>query len=109
MTWASKKAFTVETSKIRVSEVARKVCAAFGIDPLTTMGEGALLITCRPSRVDELKKTMSKSSIPIQEIGVVGSGDGLHLVELNRRVRKFRPGRDRYWTVYEQAVARRLK
>ncbi|HKT22490.1 MAG TPA: AIR synthase-related protein, partial [Nitrososphaerales archaeon] len=45
MSVASGKSFAVDPLKIPVAEECRAICEAFGIDPLRTMGEGALLIT----------------------------------------------------------------
>ncbi|MDA4126166.1 MAG: AIR synthase-related protein [Thaumarchaeota archaeon] len=107
MATASGKSYLVETDKIPVSDEARKVCAAFGIDPLLTMGEGALLITCRPEHVSELKQTMASSSIPIEEVGRVNRGKGLAPMKGGLPM-KFKPGIDRYWPVYDRALRQGL-
>lgn len=106
MAHASRLSFAVRAGDIPVSEEATAVCRAFGIDPLHTMGEGALILTCRPSRVGALMREMSRAGIPAAEIGRVTRGKGL--VMENGRRRGSRPGPDRYWTAYERATARGL-
>ena len=109
MAAASRKSYEIETEKIPVSPEAREVCGAFGIDPLRSMGEGALLITCRPKRVSELKRTMMRSSIPVKEIGFVKNGNGVALIKGGIEMAKYEQGRDRYWTVYDRALRKGLR
>lgn len=108
MATASKKSFVVDVDSIPVPPEVRGVCAAFGIDPLTTMGEGSLLITCSPARVGGLERSVRQAGIPIIEIGAVKRGGGLRL-RRGDTTRKFLPGPDGYWTAYEEGVRRRLK
>jgi hydrogenase expression/formation protein HypE len=104
MAAASGKSYVIETENIPVSAEAREVCSAFGIDPLKSMGEGALLITCKPDRVFELKRTMKRSSIPVKEIGLVKNGTGVALMKGGNAMGKFKPLRDRYWPVYDRSL-----
>ncbi len=103
MAGASGKQFEVEAARIPVSKEAAAVCGAFRIDPLVTMGEGALLITCNPGRVDDLTKKLKRSGTGVTEIGVVRAGEGLMVMRGNRS-RRFRSGQDGYWAVYESAA-----
>lgn len=105
MATACGKSLVIETDKIPVSEEARAVCAAFGIDPLASMGEGALLVTCKQERVAELTHTMNRSSIPIEKIGQVKRGKGLVLMKGGSSMSKFKPTRDRYWSAYDRSLA----
>lgn len=108
MASASKKLFVVEVDRIPVSRAAKGVCTAFGLDPLATMGEGALLITCSPGRLPELQKTMRRAGIPLAEIGKVLEGGGLRLRGRDA-TKRFVPTPDGYWAAYEASVRRRLK
>lgn len=105
MAAASRKAFMVKVEQIPVSEDAREVCAAFSLDPLATMGEGALLITCGHGTTSELERRLSRRGIAVKVIGTVEKGDGLHVVNGRGRVRMFTPRFDRYWAAYAKAVA----
>ncbi len=109
MASASGKKFVVEPTEIPVSPEAASVCRCFGIDPLRTMGEGALLVTCSPTRVQALKRLMLEAGIPIREIGRVEEGEGVILSAPGRRGTRFRPAPDGYWIAYVRAVGRGLK
>ncbi len=104
MAWASKKAFVVDPGLIPVSEEATQVCASFGINPLMTMSEGALLITCNPRAVPLLEHTMTRADIPVREIGKVKEGNCLLLSRNGGRPTRPRLSSDRYWEAYEQAA-----
>jgi len=109
MARASHHAFEVDTGEIPVDETTTQVCSSFGLDPLTTMGEGALLLTCCPGAVSDLKKLMSRAKIPVTEIGTVKTGEGLLLTGPGGRKRKFVRGPDRYWPTYERFVRQRTQ
>ena len=104
---AARKAFEVDAAKIPVSSEADAVCRAFKIDPLATMGEGALLLTCSPGRVDEVRSRLKESGIGVSEIGAVKRGEGLTVLRRGRRM-GFRAKQDRYWAAYEAAVRQGL-
>jgi len=109
MATASKKGFEVEVKNIPVSPEGAGVCSAFGLDPLSTMGEGALLITCRPGKVNEVGRALSEVGIDLHQIGVVRKGSGLTLLDGHGRSRIYRAMKDRYWSAYESAVRRGLR
>jgi hydrogenase expression/formation protein HypE len=106
MASASGNAFEVRATDVPRSRVADEVCAAFGLDPLSTMGEGALLLTCRPAKVPELKKVMSQGGIKITEVGVVKKGRGLLILGARGQPRRFVPRPDGYWSAYDRALRR---
>ena len=107
MAGAARKAFEVDAAKIPVSSEADAVCRAFKIDPLATMGEGALLLTCSPGRVDEVRSRLKGSGIGVSEIGAVKRGEGLTVLRRGRRM-GFRAKQDRYWAAYEAAARQGL-
>jgi hydrogenase expression/formation protein HypE len=109
MAVAAGKAFRVNADTILVSREARATCALFGLDPLRTMGEGALLLTCSPGVVQGLTKIMSEAGVPLTVIGSVAAGHGLYISRAGRGERKFRPGQDKYWSAYSEAISRGLK
>ncbi len=108
MSAASGKSFVVEPCKIPVFPEAAKVCDAFGLDPLRTMGEGALLLTCARGRVRELERVYGRAGIPVARIGGVRMGRGLVLLRGPRKPERYSPGPDLYWTAYDRAERRRL-
>ena len=102
MAAASGNQFVIEERRILVSEEARAVCAAFGIDPLTSLSEGTLLITVNPKRTDELAEALQSEGIESAVIGEIGRGRGVRLAGLDRVTKRFdrnsRP--DQYWAAY---------
>ena len=108
MASASGRCFEVDVANIPQSKVADGVCAAFGLNPLATMGEGALLITCNPRKIHELVRRMTSEGVPVAIIGKVKKGRGLRLRDEVGRSSRFEPGPDKYWSVYERAMKRGL-
>ena len=103
MSKASGRAFVVRTDKIPVSLEARRVCSVFGIDPLTSLGEGSLLITCRPGASGRLERVMRNAGIRVTSIGTVTEGRGLW-VSKGERPRKWSATGDEYWKAYSASV-----
>lgn len=109
MASASGTAFHVDSGKICVSEEVAAVCGAFGLDPLGSLSEGTLLVTCNPGRVSDLEEEFAECRIPIQEVGVVRDGAGLWVAKEGRRPKKVKPKSDRYWAAYMRAANAGLK
>jgi hydrogenase expression/formation protein HypE len=103
MSRASGKAFVVDPEKIPVSEESREICRAFGIDPLRTMGEGALLVTASPEGAPRVERELSEAGIPASRIGAVERGRGAWLRSGSGRVRAAASGKDRFWAAYDRA------
>lgn len=97
---------------VPVSSEAAAVCAAFGIDPLTSTSEGTLIITCRPGAASGLKAALARRKIQSYEVGRVGrrgEGTGLWLSTDGSKREPHVPGQDGYWNAYSAAVARGLR
>jgi hydrogenase maturation factor len=109
MAGAASKAFVVDPASIMVSEEANAICGAYGIDPLTSLSEGTLLVTCAPPRVDDLKARFSFSGIPVAEIGVVKEGVGVWLFRRGGSPQRLRPTPDGYWQAYRSGTLSRLE
>ncbi|HXW94697.1 MAG TPA: AIR synthase-related protein [Nitrososphaerales archaeon] len=109
MAVASEKRFVVHTGGIPVAPESRAVCEAFGLDPLKTMGEGALLITCLPKDVRPLRDVLGRAGVESAEIGSVERGEGLVMVDSHGHRRAFAPCEDGYWSAYTRALGRRLQ
>jgi hydrogenase expression/formation protein HypE len=104
MALASRKAFFVEEEKISVSAEASAICAAFGLNPLTSLSEGTLLLTCAPERIGELRTRLRHGGIPVKNIGSVREGLGLWISNEGRKPKLVHPTRDTYWKAYDRAV-----
>jgi hydrogenase expression/formation protein HypE len=105
---ASRRAFIIEKEKVHVPVESGAVCSVFNIDPLTTVSEGSLLLTCSPTRVWELQTRLRRRGIPSFELGRVRKGNGLWVSSAGRNARKVAQVQDRYWSAYERGVRARL-
>ncbi len=104
MAYASGTAFHADEGRINVSEEVGAVCEAFSLDPLGSLSEGTLLVTCNPGRLDDLRQEFDGSGIPIREIGSVKDGAGLWVTKGGGRPKRIKPGADRYWAAYRDAL-----
>jgi hydrogenase maturation factor len=109
MAYASGTAFRVDLGRIPASDEIVAVCGVFGLDPLNSLSEGTLLLTCNPDRLEDLREEFEGSGIPVHEIGSVTTGTGLWTIRGKRRPRRFAPELDRYWTAYENGIAAGLR
>jgi hydrogenase maturation factor len=109
MAEASKKQFVVNLSGIPVAPEGKAVCSAFGLDPLRTMGEGALLITCAPEAIRRLTRLLARAAVGAAEIGKVREGSGLVAEWEDGRMAAVSPTSDGYWDAYARASERRLR
>lgn len=108
MALAAGKAVFVDADSIPVSEAAKDVCSAFGIDPLTSLGEGALLITCNPRHALALQRHFEGSKTNLTRIGHVSRGSGLWMSTGGGPPRRTTPQPDGYWSAYEHSQATAL-
>jgi len=101
----------VSREKVHVPEEASAVCGAFGLDPLTTLSEGTLVITCRPGGIGRLGEVLSKARVESYEIGCIGTrsqGRGLWVSSGGSKPEAHAPSPDGYWKAYSEAAARGL-
>jgi hydrogenase expression/formation protein HypE len=102
----------VDTEAMHVPEEAAAVCEAFLLDPLTTLSEGTLVITCRPGGVASLGEALAKARIESYEIGRVGrrsQGKGIWLSSGGSKPKWHTPEPDGYWEAYSSAIGRGLR
>ena len=102
----------VELEKINVPDDVAAVCRVFGLDPLVTLSEGTLLITCRRSAVELVQTALAKAGVVSHQVATVGTtrrGRGLWSAVRGSNLRPLSPVRDRYWEAYSSAVERGLR
>lgn len=82
---ASEVGLRVEAASIPVLEVAPRLCAHFGIDPLGTIASGALLLAVAPENTDPVIRACEAAGIACARIATaVDPGEGVTLVEEDR-------------------------
>ncbi len=102
----------VKVEQVHVPEEAAAVCRAFALDPLTTLSEGTLVITCRPGAVDVVRASLAKERVESYEIGRVGQkrqGSGLWVSSGGSKPEPHTPSPDGYWKAYSDAMGRGRK
>jgi len=87
-----------------VDAAAREVCEAYGIDPLTTLSEGALLLTVSEEAKKAVAAALARRGSAVTEVGRVEEGDGLWSSDGGRARRRERVGDDGYWRAYSDLV-----
>jgi hydrogenase maturation factor len=98
------KAAVVEREMLRIPEECEAVCGAFGIDPMSASSEGTLLITCNPTKSDDLVKKMRREGIATFAIGRVTDGKGLWVSERGATAKRTKPRADGYWKAYRESL-----
>ncbi len=95
----------VERDEIHVSRESMSVCSAFGLDPLVTISEGTLLITCRPNSSNRVLDRLAARGIEAFKIGRVEKGPSKLRVSGEGSTRTYVPPKfDPYWEVYARGV-----
>jgi len=64
----------VDPDAILVPELARRVCAAFGIDPLASIASGALLLAVAPEGAAATLQALARAGIPAADVGGIVPG-----------------------------------
>ena len=109
MSEASGKAYVIDLEKVHVPEEVAAVCSAFSIDPMRTVSEGTLLITCSPRVKAALESALAERGIGAWEIGRVVGGRGAWSVGADGRRRRISPGPDEYWSAFDEAATSGLE
>jgi hydrogenase maturation factor len=74
---ASRNTLQVDPDRIPVPELARRVCEAFGIDPLSSIASGALLVTAAPEDADAIRGAWEAEGTACADIGTVVDGPAM--------------------------------
>ena len=107
MASASRLGASVDTETIPVTEETREVCRFFHIDPLTSLGEGSLLIASRPNRTSTLIDRLASKGIEAHMVGHLSSKfNRVYAITPRGRAKIRYPARDPYWKAYWMAVQR---
>jgi hydrogenase maturation factor len=106
---ASGKRIQVDPLKVFVSEESRKICTLFKLDPLTTLSEGTLILTCSRNNTERVQRRLLREGVESYMVGevAVGGPAGLWLTgREGRPTRYLPPNYDHYWDAYSRAVTR---
>lgn len=96
---------TVVLDDVPVTEETRQLCKFFRIDPLVSLGEGCLVIACKPERTGRMIARLRDKRIPAARVGKLSSRSrAVHGVTGSRREALQYPTKDPYWGAYWNAV-----
>ena len=97
---ASDTGVTVFEEKIVIPEEIDAVCKYFNIDPLTSIGEGTLVITATPENTPRILSDLKQSGIAAWEIGEVTAKDRV-FIRKNGKHEELTPVKvDPFWAAY---------
>ncbi len=69
--WASDVGLVAYEEKILLQAETRMICQALSIDPLKTIGSGALVISVHPEKAEEIVSALQKKNIPASVVGEI--------------------------------------
>ena len=98
---------SVDLEEVAISPETSQLCRFFRIDPLTSLSEGTLIITCRPSKTDRILRSLSTRKISANLVGrMTSKSEGCRGLTRRGPVRLSYPDADPYWAAYSKALAR---
>ena len=100
---ASSKHLVIDPAAVLVPDLARRVCAAFGLNPLATIASGALLIAAAAEDAPAIRAALESEGIACSEIGRVTDGPA-GVWQADGEVFP-RPARDDIAKVYEDGAS----
>lgn len=102
---ASKVGMAIEKGAVIIDERVQKICSLFEIDPMTSISEGSLILTCRPHKVDELMKRLRDREIAASVVGdVVDASEGTRYFENGVAHDLVHPHVDPFWAAFGKAA-----
>jgi len=102
MAIVSNKFFLIYEDKVKCSDLSRKICAQFGIDPINSISSGALLMTVGPNFSQDIIHELKNNGIECSIIGtIISEGANVEIENEKGRIILNRPDRDDITKVYK--------
>jgi hydrogenase maturation factor len=97
----------IDRARIPLAPEIRVACEVFGVDPWSTLAEGALLLTVKPAQAGAVIAALEEERIVAAEIGEVVRGHARVWLtdEVGSVTTHDAPPADPYWDAYARAVA----
>jgi hydrogenase maturation factor len=105
LAYASNLGAELTLTNIRIPEETEKICKLFGIDPLRSLSEGSLIVTCDPQHTQKLLNRLYHAGVNPHVIGSLTSRtrEVYTLSQNRKRVPVQYPRFDPYWKAYLHA------
>ena len=97
---ASQNTLLIEPGAIPVSEISRRLCDIFEIDPFGAIASGALLLTAPPEDAPRICQSLRAEGIQAAVIGIVQAGEPRVLAQTGQSLFT-RPARDEIARLFE--------
>ena len=102
---ASSLGLRVKKENLFVSEETRMICSLFNIDPYITLSEGSLVLSCNPSKANDILTSLRLKGIEAAVVGELSKPEeGIMLVDESGSVSPIKyPVEDPYWKAFYAA------
>ncbi len=102
--WASNVGIVAYEEKIPVYEETKLICQALKIDPLRTIGSGALVISAHPEKAKEIVAALREKGIRASVVGkIVDKSEGSYILRKNgTKLDLNEPAKEELWKALEK-------
>jgi len=105
LTYAAKLGAELDLQSIPIAQETEEICRFFQIDPLISLSEGSLVITCKPYRTSKVLGKLNAARIESRVIGQLSSKTRYVYGSNGKgRIRIRYPKSDPYWKAYWKAT-----
>lgn len=95
----------IEMDAIPAGSPQQAVCALFQIDPFYCVGAGAMIITTRPDKYEQVLQRLEAGGIKATVIGTITEKEaGIVVRSKNKTAALLPPGADPYWAAFFDAL-----
>jgi len=102
---ASRLGVELDLDSIPISQETQEVCGLFQIDPLSSLSEGSLVISCNPKKTSRVLNKLRSERIDSEVIGrLTKRSRQAYGTSRKGRVRLRYPKLDPYWKAYWRAI-----
>ncbi|HWQ04134.1 MAG TPA: AIR synthase family protein [Longilinea sp.] len=90
-----------DPAAVTISDLSKRICQAFALDPFATLASGALLLTVHPEDVNAILAALQKNEIAASRIGKIVEGSGKVFTGASNQISPWPyPERDEIGKVY---------
>lgn len=102
--WASRVGVIAHEEKIPINNETGQICRALGIDPIKTIGSGALIISAPPEKAKNIIASLEKNGIPAAVVGeIVDENVGSYVLRKNgTKLSLTEPVKEELWRVLKE-------
>ncbi|HVP58727.1 MAG TPA: AIR synthase family protein [bacterium] len=107
---ASRTGIAVDVDKVPVPRAAGAICKHFGMDPLTSISEGTLLIAVKQRKAETLLATLRARGIQAEAVGeILARKEGFRMIQDGQSKPLEHPRVDPFWPAMDRAMQAGLK